>query len=681
MKNRRLAIWATIALLAVGGVATGAVVAPVHGAAAAAANGTSGAAAGGCVADPALRGATKSTLYTVTADANPLFVEKMTKYAPEMQVHYAHCSMAAAGTAQFSVTVAESFSSYTVSPKSRKLAVARSGNTISFTSGPNYLIVQFDAKELLFVLIDAPEADAPQVGDADVANLADYGVDNTGATLVTSKIQSAINAASGATRNILYVPPGRYQVGELWMRSNMTLYLAAGAVLYGSNQKADFNTGSGGVNIEGMQHASLRMYQVRNAKLLGRGVIDGNGKYLRAQGINLAVLKIEESSDILVDGVTVRDSSYWNTLVYRSDRVTIRNYKLINCRPNSGYNNTDGVDFDESTNSLLSNAFLYTGDDNMATKNEFASGIVNTRNVVHEHVVCYSNSACAKIGTKTEGTSMDGIVFRDIDVVKAGRSMVIDAVDTAVVSNTRWEDVRVEQTDSLIDLQEDRPPSWRTVKNTSTIRNAYFTNVSSDVKKVVNLHGRSSTVNISGVHFTNFTVQGRPVTSQTDADASWNINSYVSNITFATTPPTTPPPTTPPPTTPPPTTPPPTTPPPTTPPPTTTPPPGQSGDCAVGYTMNSWNDGFTASIRITNRGTSAINGWTLAFTLPTGQTLTNGWNATYTGTSGQVSARNVSYNGTLAAGESTDIGFQATHTGNTGRPASFTLNGVNCAVS
>lgn len=97
--------------------------------------------------------------------------------------------------------------------------------------------------------------------------------------------------------------------------------------------------------------------------------------------------------------------------------------------------------------------------------------------------------------------------------------------------------------------------------------------------------------------------------------------------------------------------------------------------------MNSWNNGFTASIRITNRGTSAINGWTLVFTLPGGQTITGGWNATYTGSTGQISARNVSYNGTLAAGGSADIGFQATHTGNTGEPGSFTLNGVNCAIS
>ena len=63
-------------------------------------------------------------------------------------------------------------------------------------------------------------------------------------------------------------------------------------------------------------------------------------------------------------------------------------------------------------------------------------------------------------------------------------------------------------------------------------KHTYFTNVSSDVKKVINLHGASSTVNINGVHFKNLTVQGKAITSQTDSDASWSINSFVSNITF-----------------------------------------------------------------------------------------------------------------------------------------------------
>lgn len=109
-------------------------------------------------------------------------------------------------------------------------------------------------------------------------------------------------------------------------------------------------------------------------------------------------------------------------------------------------------------------------------------------------------------------------------------------------------------------------------------------------------------------------------------------------------------------------------------------PTGGTGAARVAYTMNTWSNGFTASISITNTGSSTINGWTLAFTLPSGQTITSGWNATYSPSSGQVSARNVDYNGTLAPGATVDIGFQASHTGNTSEPTSFTLNGVPCTV-
>ncbi|MEU7800081.1 cellulose binding domain-containing protein [Micromonospora arborensis] len=133
-----------------------------------------------------------------------------------------------------------------------------------------------------------------------------------------------------------------------------------------------------------------------------------------------------------------------------------------------------------------------------------------------------------------------------------------------------------------------------------------------------------------------------------------------------------------PPTTAPPTTAPPTTAPPTTAPPTTPPP---SGGCRVAYTVNAWGSGLTASVSVTNTGSTPVNGWALAFTLPGGQTITSGWNASYSPSSGAVTARNVSYNSTIAANTSVDIGFQATHTGNSGRPSAFTLNGTACAVA
>nr|MDT0660011.1 GDSL-type esterase/lipase family protein [Micromonospora sp. DSM 115978] len=115
-------------------------------------------------------------------------------------------------------------------------------------------------------------------------------------------------------------------------------------------------------------------------------------------------------------------------------------------------------------------------------------------------------------------------------------------------------------------------------------------------------------------------------------------------------------PTTPPPTSPPPTTPPPTTPPPTTPPPTT-PPPGGSG-CTATVSLNSWNGGFVATVRVT-AGSAGTNGWTVGMTLPSGATISNAWNTQRSGNSGAVQFTNVSYNGRIAAGQSTEFGFQS----------------------
>ncbi|WP_318398166.1 cellulose binding domain-containing protein [Plantactinospora sp. KLBMP9567] len=120
---------------------------------------------------------------------------------------------------------------------------------------------------------------------------------------------------------------------------------------------------------------------------------------------------------------------------------------------------------------------------------------------------------------------------------------------------------------------------------------------------------------------------------------------------------------------------------PNTPTPGPTTPTPSTGACRVTSTVNAWNTGLTESITITNTSTTAINGWSLVFALPSGQTITSSWNASYSPASGQVTARNVSYNASVAPDASVSIGFQATHTGNTSRPTSFTLNGAACALA
>ncbi len=57
---------------------------------------------------------------------------------------------------------------------------------------------------------------------------------------------------------------------------------------------------------------------------------------------------------------------------------------------------------------------------------------------------------------------------------------------------------------------------------------------------------------------------------------------------------------------------------------------------------------------------------TLKFT--NGQTVTQAWNATVTSSGATVNARNVSYNGVLAAGASTSFGFLGTWIGSNTAP-------------
>ncbi|WCN83097.1 cellulase family glycosylhydrolase [Micromonospora sp. LH3U1] len=123
---------------------------------------------------------------------------------------------------------------------------------------------------------------------------------------------------------------------------------------------------------------------------------------------------------------------------------------------------------------------------------------------------------------------------------------------------------------------------------------------------------------------------------------------------------------------PPPTTPPPTTPPPTTPPPTTPPP---SGGCTATYTIvNSWQGGFQGEVRVT-AGARAITGWTTGWTLSNGQSVTQSWNVALTSSGNTVTARNVDYNGRLAAGASTSFGFIGSWNGTNVTPA------VSCTAS
>jgi Glycosyl hydrolase family 48/Cellulose binding domain/Putative Ig domain len=110
----------------------------------------------------------------------------------------------------------------------------------------------------------------------------------------------------------------------------------------------------------------------------------------------------------------------------------------------------------------------------------------------------------------------------------------------------------------------------------------------------------------------------------------------------------------------------------------TSPPP--TGSCSVSYTPNDWTGGFTANIEITNTGTAAISGWTLAFTFPGDEKITDAWNGVASQSGENVTITNESYNATISAGGNTTLGFQGTWSASDAPPTSFTVNGTACTT-
>ncbi len=108
-----------------------------------------------------------------------------------------------------------------------------------------------------------------------------------------------------------------------------------------------------------------------------------------------------------------------------------------------------------------------------------------------------------------------------------------------------------------------------------------------------------------------------------------------------------------------------------TPTPTPTPTPPASGgtaSCTASYRVDSsWANGFTATVTVA-AGPAAIKSWTATWTWGGNQAFVNTWNATFTQSGTTVSAKNMSYNGAIAAGGNTTAGFQANFSGTNATP-------------
>ena len=231
-----------------------------------------------------------------------------------------------------------------------------------------------------FYQTDMPQLD--QLGKQ--YRLDEYGVPQDG-QIHTAEIQRVIDLCAEQGGGVVVIPKGVWRSGSLYCKQGTNLYVEEGGVLLGSDDIADYDLKT--TRIEGQTctyfTALINVENVQGFTMCGPGTIDGDGhRSWRAFWIRRRwnpkctnkdeqrprLVYISESSDVTVAGLTLQNSHFWTTHIYRCQRV-----KYLGCRITSPLlpvkaPSTDAIDIDVCTDVLVKNCYMSVNDDSVVLK-------------------------------------------------------------------------------------------------------------------------------------------------------------------------------------------------------------------------------------------------------------------------------------------------------------------------
>lgn len=255
----------------------------------------------------------------------------------------------------------------------------------------------------------------------------------------------------------LYFGKGEHDVGLIELKSGQTLFIDAGAVVY----------------------ACIHAIDAENISIVGRGILDNSKNKERIlfecneenneAAVNNAerdyTIQLEYCTNVLIDGITIRDSLVYNIRPIGCENLSIKNVKIIGC----WRYNSDGIDMHNCINVEIDNCFLRTFDDSICVKGFdcYYDGDIEEavrkamyrngkaydtfKNVLVKNCVIWNDwGKCLEIGAETRAKEICDVLFTDCHIIHV-TGPVLDCmnVDYADVHGISYKNISVELDDII----------------------------------------------------------------------------------------------------------------------------------------------------------------------------------------------------------------------------------------
>src|SRR5688572_30551286 len=358
-----------------------------------------------------------------------------------------------------------------------------------------------------------------------------YGAKKDSSVKATASIAKAIAASSKAGGGTVYFPAGKYLTGAIHLKSNITIFIDAGAELHFSDNFDDYlpmvESRYEGVDVKSFSPL-FYAYKAENIAIRGRGLINGHGKkwwdfvegykdqprskwqYL-FDSLNKNILLPDDPrqmkrgflrppfiqpmycKNVLIEGITITNSPFWTVNPEFCENVTITGVTIFN--PPSP--NTDGINPESCKYVRIANCHISVGDDCITIKSgKDIPG--RTKNAAAENYTITNCTMLSGHGGVVIGSEMSGgvrkitisnCVFdgtdRGIRIKTArGRGGIVEEirVDNIIMKNIRLQAI-------VMDMQYAKTDPEPVSDRTPQFRNIHISNVTAQTKQAIFING------------------------------------------------------------------------------------------------------------------------------------------------------------------------------------------------